>query len=447
MELLDVGRKIGGLHAEISRTANFTADIDLTWPIGSQPKFKTANRFDVLKWTYFNMTHSFYDDDFGVVEEFSSREKNEVEEIINTTVKTFLKNSEQKLVFTNLENGYWKLDNARGVDYLLDLSFLTNEEREISIRIQACQPVGKVEILPAPYVTENSRINMVIIVDFRRITEAIRFLAHYANVCMDRKDKTSLTIILLYNPGHVSKGSNDIFYTVKQRVLYLTHKYKKDQLKVTWFSIRLPTVTNFVETESSLKIAIADLYINKLTSDNLILLADSRMEIKVEFLNRVRMNTINQWQVFSPIPFVQYNPSIIQYGEKNHVMFDIIHSNGRFDEYNYDFVSFYARDYATVRKSIKNQIPLVQTDKDIASMLKLSQSVPINSIFDMFAVHGKLNTFRATEPALKLFYRDVSCNGTKNNLSQSMCLKRKSLQLGNRGQLARLILNYQEQYH
>lgn len=69
----------------------------------------------------------------------------------------------------------------------------------------------------------------------------------------------------------------------------MTEKYKKDQLKVTWLSIRLPTISSFVEIEPLLKIAIADLYIKKFTSDNLILFADTRMEIKNEYLNRVSL--------------------------------------------------------------------------------------------------------------------------------------------------------------
>lgn len=59
------------------------------------------------------------------------------------------------------------------------------------------------------------------------------------------------------------------------------------------------------------------------------------------------MNTISQWQVFSPIPFVQYHPDVINYNKNPYTKFDIIHSHGRYDEYNYDFVAFYAKDYLT----------------------------------------------------------------------------------------------------
>lgn len=99
-----------------------------------------------------------------------------------------------------------------------------------------------------------------------------------------------------------------------------------------------------------------------------------------------------------------------------------------------------------MRKSIENQVPLVRTDKDIARILKLSQSVFIGSIFDMFVVFSDLNTFRAVEPALKLKYREINCIGTRNNITLNTCLKQRSLQLGNRGQLTRLILDYKEHH-
>jgi hypothetical protein len=102
--------------------------------------------------------------------------------------------------------------------------------------------------------------------------------------------------------------------------------------------------------------------------------------------------------------------------------------------------------YISVRKSIENQVPLVRTDKDIANILKLSKTISIGSIFEMFVVFSNLNPFRAVEPALKLRYRKIDCIGTRNNVTLNTCLKQRNLQLGNRGQLTRLILDYKEHH-
>ncbi|XP_058800240.1 chondroitin sulfate synthase 2 isoform X2 [Phymastichus coffea] len=448
VHLAQVEKEIETLRKEMVKTAKFTpkGEEDLSWPIGNQPPYKATNRFDVLRWTYFNMTHAFLDNDFNTVRELDDEEKEDIVEILNKSIEDIVKDSNGLLKFKSLVNGYWKFDASRGLDYILDLSFISESGKEVEKRIEICKPLGKVEILPVPYVTENSRINMILIIDSQKIEETLKFLAYYADTCMNKKDKIMLTMVLLYNPGYLSKGSEDIFYKIKQRALFLTEKYKKDLLKVTWLSIRLPTIYSFIEIEPLLKIAIADLYVKKFSSDNLMLFADTRMELKSEFLNRVRMNTISQWQVFSPIPFVQYHPDVIRYNENKHVEFDIIQQHGRYDEHNYDFVSFYTKDYLTVRKSIENLVPSVRTDKDIASIIKLSQTVSIGSIFEMFVAFSNFNAFRAVEPALKLKYRDLNCIGTRNNITLDTCIKQRNLQLGTRSQLTRLIFDYKERH-
>lgn len=52
------------------------------------------------------------------------------------------------------------------------------------------------------------------------------------------------------------------------------------------------------------------------------------------------MNTILNFQIFSPIPFRQYDPEII------HMNTLEVHKNtGHFDSEEYKYISFYGRDY------------------------------------------------------------------------------------------------------
>ena len=99
-----------------------------------------------------------------------------------------------------------------------------------------------------------------------------------------------------------------------------------------------------------------------------------------------------------------------------------------------------------MRKVIENRIPIVRIDKDIVNILKLSKSISIGSIFEMFVVFSNLNSFRAIEPALKLRYSKIDCIGSSNKNILNRCLKQKNLQVGNRGQLTRLILDYKEHH-
>ena len=61
------------------------------------------------------------------------------------------------------------------------------------------------------------------------------------------------------------------------------------------------------------------------------------------------MNTISQWQVFSPIPFVGFHPDIIYTNNKIRE-FDVSRNFGRYDELNYNSIAFYAKDYTSSEK-------------------------------------------------------------------------------------------------
>lgn len=59
------------------------------------------------------------------------------------------------------------------------------------------------------------------------------------------------------------------------------------------------------------------------------------------------MNTISQWQIYSPIPFVEYNPDVAQTENLKQPPADIdVNRNaGRYDELNFESISFYVKDY------------------------------------------------------------------------------------------------------
>lgn len=52
------------------------------------------------------------------------------------------------------------------------------------------------------------------------------------------------------------------------------------------------------------------------------------------------MNTIPNFQIFSPIPFRQYNLNVTQADK-----FEVNKNSGHFDAEEYSYVSFYGKDY------------------------------------------------------------------------------------------------------
>merc|ERR550519_469149 len=101
---------------------------------------------------------------------------------------------------------------------------------------------------------------------------------------------------------------------------------------------------------------LMDLVTQKLDNKTIILLGSPDMEIKSDYFNRVRMNTIQNRQVFCPIPFTEYHPAII-YGDKRpHSAMVFNTTAGHFDELNHGHVSFYKTDYIKARSSLSKQL-------------------------------------------------------------------------------------------
>lgn len=92
---------------------------------------------------------------------------------------------------------------------------------------------------------------------------------------------------------------------------------------------------------------------------------------------------------------------------------------------------------------IESRIPVVRADRDISTFLKLSQQSPVTSVFELFVLFGDLHPFRALEPSLKIRHKEISCGGPQSDATYKDCSRARSLNLGNRGQLAKLILEYQ----
>lgn len=60
---------------------------------------------------------------------------------------------------------------------------------------------------------------------------------------------------------------------------------------MAWLSIRLPKPANAIRIDPMLSIAVADLVKKKFTPESLLLFVDPRMELDIDYLNRVSHQT------------------------------------------------------------------------------------------------------------------------------------------------------------
>lgn len=169
---------------------------NVSWPIGNQPGNKAIGRFDILRWSYFNQTHIFLNTDFSTVQELKTDAKFDIDRTINITASSIIADYQYTFKFNKLLNGYQRFDASRGMNYILDLEFTNvNTGKILRKRIEVCKPLGKVEILPVPYVTENTRINIILTINPSKKRDALNFLEHYAIDCMEKKYKTFLMMV------------------------------------------------------------------------------------------------------------------------------------------------------------------------------------------------------------------------------------------------------------
>ncbi|EDW26981.1 GL16491 [Drosophila persimilis] len=407
--------------------ASPTRYFEIRWPLGVPPPSAPETRHDILIWQMLNETHSYLPN--GNVEHavapLTRIEALDFAKVLEIALQ-YAALKHPGLSYHSLHTAYRKFDATRGMDYQLHLNLQKGSGRRRRLLLKSFEvvkPLGRVEVVPSPYVTESTRIAILVPAFEHQVPDALEFVAQYERLCMQNQDNTFLLLIFLYRLDSPSKGDEDPFKGLKTLALDLSSKYKTDGSRIAWVSIRLPEqLSEAVRPEDwllhasmygpkqLLSLVVADLALPKLGLESLVLLATPGMSFKADFLNRVRMNTIQGFQVYAPIGFQMYPCRWAQFCKECEAC-DVAQSSGYFDRHNHDVIAFYSRDYVQARKLLHPQgLPIIRSDLDIDQLLEpASQSRPegVESILDMFvAAQHSVHILRGVEPNLR-FGHDV----------------------------------------
>uniref|UniRef100_A0A0B6ZGM6 Hexosyltransferase n=1 Tax=Arion vulgaris TaxID=1028688 RepID=A0A0B6ZGM6_9EUPU len=397
----------------------------VSWPIGIPEPYRPKNRFDVIRWDYFTETHIFFQDDFTNVKELIGIDKLDVQDIIKISMEKLNANHNNKFLYSYLMNGYRRFDPQRGMEYILDLALedtstsldeVGDNKQIVEKRVFLVRPLGEVEIVPMPYVTESARINIILPVTIRDMDGWGVFLENYSHMQDDAGDSLALIIIFIYQ--QLPKPNKaDEFSVIKSMAKYYD---EKSEDRVRTIMINYASNGTYVP-----EYKLIDLVSNRFEDDALMFTCTIGMQLNIELLNRIRINTIPGWQVFFPVGFWQYKPNIIY--EKQPFPTDIEFSSktGHYDVLSYEHGSFYNSDYKEARKFM--------TESELSNY----------DIYEMFVRHGKVHVFRAVEPEFKHYYMHLECPSSSPVNMYERCVERKSLNLATRSQLAKRIFQYQ----
>lgn len=430
IELQKTYDEIAKLQAEIKNVSvvAFEGNRSAQWPVGINPPFEPKSRFEVLKWEYFTEEEIYSCIDGSPKCELRGIDRMDVADVIDTAIGELNKKymptihlKKQQLI-----NGYRRFDPIRGMEYTLDLQLeAVNQKghsRSITKRVHLVRPLSQIEIIPMPYVTEATRVHIIIPLTLQDRSYVDHFLEVFASNAFETSENAILTFLFIYDPVEAQQVSqNDIFASVKSQITVYERKYPA--VKIPWISVK---------TETPSQIKFMDIISKKHPVDTLFFLAEVNTNINSEFLNRCRMNAINNWQVFFPIHFQEYNPDVAYHNQPHPDTLDLVKDAGLFDRRSFDETCFYNSDYMTTRSRM---VADVQENEEILENM---------DIYEMFVKYSGLHVFRAIEPALRQQYRYEVCNPRLSEDIYHRCVQSNLESIGSRSQLAMLLF---EQEH
>ncbi|XP_019363531.1 PREDICTED: chondroitin sulfate glucuronyltransferase [Gavialis gangeticus] len=423
-------QEIEQLQMQIRNLTSLTpvGEAGLTWPVGIPAPFVPKSRFEVISWDYFTEQHLFSCPDGTPKCELSGASKADVNDIIESALEQLNSRYQPLLRFykRQLLNGYRRFDPTRGMEYTLDLLLEAVTQKGhshvLAKRVSLVRPLSKMEIIPMPYVTEATRVQLVLPLTVQDLDFVGNFLDTFAMNTLDTHDNALLTLLFIYHPYDAQRVSQlDVFAGVKAMVGELEKRYT--EVKIPWISVK---------TEVPSQVKLMDIMSKKHPVDTLFFLTSVWTEVSMEFLNRCRMNTISNWQVFFPVHFQEFNPALVYRGDQASSSSADVLRDGRFDRHAFAEACFYNSDYMAARTKLAADI--LDRDEVLEGM----------EVFDVFLRYSGLHLFRAVEPGLVQKYALRSCNPRLSEELYHRCVLSNLEGLASRSHLA-MALFEQEQ--
>ncbi|KFV12503.1 Chondroitin sulfate glucuronyltransferase, partial [Pterocles gutturalis] len=416
-------QEIQDLQMQIRNLTALTpaGEAGLTWPVGINAPFLPKSRFEVISWDYFTEQHLFSCPDGSPKCELSGASKADVSEIIESALEQLNSRYQPLLRFSKrqLLNGYRRFDPTRGMEYTLDLllEVVTQKGHShvLAKRVSLVRPLSKVEIIPMPYVTEATRVQLVLPLTVQDLDFVANFLDMFAMNALDTHDNALLTLLFIYHPYDAQRVSQvDVFAGVKAMVGELEKRYA--EVKIPWISVK---------TEVPSQVKLMDIVSKKHPVDTLFFLASVWTEINMEFLN-------SNWQVFFPVHFQEFNPALVYRGEQTASSSTDFLRDGHFDRHSFAEACFYNSDYMTARTKLAADI--LDRDEVLESM----------EVFDVFLHYSGLHLFRAVEPGLVQKYALRSCNPRLSEELYHRCVLSNLEGLASRSHLATALFEQEQ---
>ncbi|XP_003742313.2 chondroitin sulfate glucuronyltransferase [Galendromus occidentalis] len=400
-----VQRQLVGISSNIAEINDRCSLPDL-WPRGLRKFFQPKKRFDVIRTTYFNMTHLFWNTDNKVIEALNEISSSDIESIVRACEKHL----QEKVT---LVNGWLTVDPVIGATYLIDVSLNGNLKR-----LKVVRPLSLSELTPMPYVTESTRISIVVVVHGGEIDRALAFLQNYSKL-MQKGDNSMLLLVFAYRD---KENEEDGFDRVRKLAETYSKQFLKKAARIAVLKIQCP--------EHIPEFGLIDIVASKLSPEGIMLIVQPNVLLTENFLNRVRLNTIRNEQTFLPVPFTLYKNLAQTVGQS------ITKDSGFFDINNVENLSIFVGDYLRIRRNL----PLIPLATVSADLDREAYKDCIYGIAEVLLATKELHVMRAAEPELRIEYMHRVCeNVTSNSRQSAHCKRTNKITVGSKKYLASLV--------
>ncbi|KAL1237594.1 Chondroitin sulfate synthase [Trichinella spiralis] len=438
--------RLRSIRQEVLNLSNLLGE-NVTLPLGLEEPWRSADRYDLLKWDFFNASHMFpasSDEETAIL--LRGYDRLDVLAVSGFAIDWLKRKrgccGDGRLKSNcsdsaKLLSGYRRFDPNRGVDYVLDFLEISHQQARMK-RVYLLRPVGNAELVPAPFVTESTSVTMLLPVRGFEIEQAALFLDQFKRLCLDEDQRCNL--ILLFQ-----RQANGTDQAIERSLRKLFGSWNGAR------GSRLQVVKLIGE---ACLVRMVDLVVSRLKTTRLLLLASPWLQLDREMLNRVRMQTIENFQAFFPVPFVHYHPTLTglkqqwngNVGVRQHSQLG--RNLGRFDRSNFEIASFYSTDYAYVR----NMLHTENSFANVAAQTTDSTTITADGryIFKLFCNTNeqnkgsgrKFHVMRAVDPTFQLIHRNTAnCNRAVDMTELETCLSMKKRNLGTRIQMASYLFN------
>ena len=359
--------------------------------LGINPPFSSLNPDDgVLHFQSFDDQYKYTESKHHPRTPLNSVIKREMDEVV-TAVTRFQtqkesvdsENGENALSRNNLvvENMLQRVDPSRGIDYFLQL---TDQSKSGHLKSEFYHALREIE--PPRATSMNSPNCGSIKVNFVVATPPVsrgfqRFMLSFENSFLARNPPELVSLlVILYSDGKFKKYDKDLFSVVTLLDLY-RKKYPKSDL-------RLITTRNPYSRKETIEIVSKEY-----PTYELLFLADIHIDFSMQFIERCRMNAIENEQVYFPMVFSPYDP--IEFHKSRikfpyATKFKISEKMGAWMPESYHLVCVFNYDLVKVLNVNQNG----------------EESEKNWNLLNEFIKYDQLRIFRAVEPGLVHLWQD-----------------------------------------